>query len=202
MKKTIFYLFAFAAIVSVSTSCNNQKSESVEATETKKDSSIVVGSSNPENRIKVAYFDMARFALEYTPAVKAMENLRNEQAKSGREFQSRQAALEKEAAQFQEKMNNNAFLSQASAESQYNELQRKSQKLQQDYDRKLQELSQKSQHLEQQYADTLLNYLKEFNAQAQYELIIDRAAVLLAVEGYDVTDEIIANLNARVANKE
>lgn len=201
MKKTIVNLFVFAAAITLFAACNKNVSESEDSAENKQDSSIVAGVSNPEDHIKIAYLDMARFALEYKPAVKAMEDLRNEQAKSAREFQSRQAALEKEAAQFQEKMNNNAFLSQASAESQYNDLQRKGQKLQQDYDRKVQELAAKSQNLEQQYADTLLNYLKEFNADAKYEMIIDRAVVLLAVDGYDITDEVIGNLNARIEEK-
>ncbi len=201
MKKTIVNFFVLAVCVTFFAACNKSAEQSEESVENKQDSSIVAGVSNPKDHIKIAYLDMARFALEYKPAVKAMEDLRNEQTKSAREFQSRQTALEKEAAQFQEKMNNNAFLSQASAESQYNDLQRKSQKLQQDYDRKVQELAAKSQSLEQQYADTLLNYLKEFNAEAKYEMIIDRAAVLLAVDGYDITDEIIGNLNARIEEK-
>lgn len=197
MKKIFFSVMMFAAL-SVMTACDKaQSGEEAEAVQT---DSIVSGTSNPADRIKIAYLDMARFATEYSPAVKATEDLRNEQAKSAREFQSRQAALESEAAKFQEKMKNNAFLSQASAESQYNELQRKGEKLQQDYDRKVQELAVKSQRLEQQFADTLLNYLKEYNAEARYEMIIDRAAVLLAVDGYDITDEVIGNLNKRAEN--
>ncbi len=200
MKKIFFNLLTLVSVFGLMTACNKPAQESGETAESAKDSSIVSGVSDPANHIKIAFLDVTRFASEYMPAVKAMEDLRNEEAKAARDFQSRQAALEKEAANFQEKMNNNAFLSQSSAESQYNELQRKGQKLQQDYDKKAQELAIKSQNLQMQFTDTLRNYLKEFNANAKYEMIIDRAAVLISVDGYDITDEVISNLNARVAD--
>jgi len=201
MKKQFFGLLTLVAVFGLMTACDKKAEQNETSTEQQNDSSIVSGTSDPANHIKIAFLDVARFANEYMPAVKAMEDLRNEQAKAERDFQSRQTALEKEAATFQEKMQNNAFLSQASAESQYNELQRKGQKFQQDQSRKAQELAVKSQNLEMQFADTLRNYLKEYNAQAKYEMIIDRAAVLIAVEGYDITDEVIANLNARAAKE-
>lgn len=195
MKKLFFNLFVLGSAIMMFGACNKQAENTEEVVQIK--DSLVSGVSSPKDHIKIAYMDIARFTVEYKPAVRAMEDLRVEQAKIEREFEARQKSLEAEAAKFQEKVKNEAFLSQASAESQYNDLQRKSQQIQQDYAKKVQEFTLKTQKLEQQYGDTLQNYLKEYNADGKYEMILDRAVILTAVEGYDITDEVIGNLNRR-----
>ena len=53
-----------------------------------------------------------------------------------------------------------------------------------------------------QLADSLNNYLKVFNADGRYHIILSNSAkdnVLWAAEQYDITDEVIQGLNARYA---
>ena len=57
-----------------------------------------------------------------------------------------------------------------------------------------------NQKLNVQLADSLTNYLKEFNADGRYHVILSNTAkdnVLMAAEQYDITDEVVAGLNAR-----
>ena len=64
-----------------------------------------------------------------------------------------------------------------------------------DFQRKLE-----NQKLNVQLADSLTNYLKEFNADGRYHVILSNTAkdnVLMAAEQYDITDEVVAGLNAR-----
>lgn len=195
MKKLFFNLLVFGSAIMMFGACNKQAENTEEVVPIK--DSIVSGVSSAKEHIKIAYMDISRFTVEYKPAVRAMEDLRVEQAKIEREFEARQKSLEAEAAKFEEKVKNRAFLSETSAQSQYDDLQRKSQQIQQDYAKKVQEFTLKTQKLEQQYGDTLQNYLKEYNADGKYEMILDRAVILTAVEGYDITDEVIGNLNRR-----
>ena len=57
-----------------------------------------------------------------------------------------------------------------------------------------------NQKLNLQLADSLNNFLKEFNADGRYHVILSNTAkdnVLMAAEQYDITDEIVSGLNAR-----
>jgi outer membrane protein len=51
-----------------------------------------------------------------------------------------------------------------------------------------------------QLADSLNNFLKEFNADGRFHIILSNSAkdnVLMANEQYDITEEVINGLNAR-----
>ena len=53
-----------------------------------------------------------------------------------------------------------------------------------------------------QLTDSLNNYLKEFNADGRYHIILSNSAkdnVLWAAEQYDITNEVIEGMNARYA---
>lgn len=63
-----------------------------------------------------------------------------------------------------------------------------------------QDIMLENQKLNVQLADSLTNYLKEFNADGRYHVILSNTAkdnVLMAAEQYDITDEVVAGLNAR-----
>jgi outer membrane protein len=57
-----------------------------------------------------------------------------------------------------------------------------------------------NQKLNIQLADTLTNFLQEFNADGRYHVILSNSAkdnVLMAAESYNITSEVIKQLNAR-----
>ena len=51
-----------------------------------------------------------------------------------------------------------------------------------------------------QLADSLTNFLQVFNADGRYHVILSNTAkdnVLMAAEQYDITEEVVAGMNAR-----
>ena len=79
-------------------------------------------------------------------------------------------------------------------------LAKKEQELQELEAKLTQDIMLENQKLNVQLADSLTNYLKEFNADGRYHVILSNTAkdnVLMAAEQYDITDEVVAGLNAR-----
>ena len=103
-------------------------------------------------------------------------------------------------ADFQRKLENNAFLSRERAEAEQQRLLKKQQDLE-DLEAKLtQDIYAENQKLNLQLADTLTNYLTIFNADGRYQIIMSNNArdnILMAADGYDVTAEIVEALNER-----
>ena len=63
-----------------------------------------------------------------------------------------------------------------------------------------QDIMVENQKVNAQLADSLTNYLKIYNADGRYHIILSNAAkdnVLMASEQYDITDQVIEGLNAR-----
>ena len=51
--------------------------------------------------------------------------------------------------------------------------------------------------LNKQLADSVQQFLREFNADGRFHLIVNDAVVMNKVAGYDITNEVIDGLNAR-----
>jgi outer membrane protein len=97
-------------------------------------------------------------------------------------------------------LENNGFLSRERAEQAQQKLAKKEQELQELETKLTQDIMLENQKLNVQLADSLTNYLKEFNADGRYHVILSNTAkdnVLMAAEQYDITDEVVAGLNAR-----
>ena len=79
-------------------------------------------------------------------------------------------------------------------------LAKKEQELQELEAKLTQDIMLENQTLNQQLSDSLNNFLKEFNADGRYHVILSNTAkdnVLMANEQYDITDEVVNGLNAR-----
>ena len=101
---------------------------------------------------------------------------------------------------FQRKLENNAYLSRERAEKDQQKLAKKEQELQELEAKLTQDIMLENQTLNQQLSDSLNNFLKEFNADGRYHVILSNTAkdnVLMANEQYDITDEVVNGLNAR-----
>ena len=117
---------------------------------------------------------------------------------------TRARTLQQEAADFQRKLDNNAFLSRERAESEANKLQRKQQELQELEAKLTQDIMLENQNLNLQLADTLTAFLEEFNADGRYKMIISNTGkdnVLMADPKLDITAQVIEALNARYKAK-
>ena len=161
--------------------------------------------------LPIAVINTDSILKHYTLAVESSEKLMSRYEESTVKLDTKAKALQKEAEtfqrdvlDFQRKVEANAFLSRERAESEQARLQKKEQQLmakQQDLENLRQKLSadfmEEQNALTQQLQDSVQAYLREFNADGRYHLVLNDAVLMNKVAGYDITDQVIEGLNAR-----
>lgn len=159
-------------------------------------SSHVIGDGN------IAYVNTERLLSEYKFSVKLNEDFLTEQAKSRASLESRLRQFEKKYNEFVEKARLGSFMSQASMESQQQELVDEERNLQQMELDLSQKLMEKQGVITQQLYDTIVNFIGEYNKDAKFSLILNNAigsGVLYSEPAMDITNEVVEKLNARYA---
>lgn len=162
------------------------------------------GSAAVEGNLPIAFINLDSVLLNYTLAQECGEQLMKKQEDARLKLNTKMRTFQNEYADFQRKVENNAFLSRERAENEANRLQRKQEELQALEEQLTQDILTEQQALNIRLADSLTNYLNEYNQDGRFHLILSnqgRDNVLTATEGYDITDEIITALNARYIPK-
>ncbi len=156
------------------------------------------------HRLPIAYINIDSLLINYQFAKEANESLIKKQEDSRLSINSRARTLETEMSEFQRKLENNAFLSRERAEQEQNRLLKKRQELQ-DLDGQLsQQLLQSQQKMSEQLRDTINSFLKGYNKNKGFEIILSNTSsdnILLTAKGYDITTEVTKLLNERYNNK-
>ena len=161
--------------------------------------------------LPIAIINTDSILKHYTLAEEASDKLMASYEESTVKLDTKAKSLQKEVETFQKdvidfqrKVEANAFLSRERAESEQRKLQNKEQQLmakQQDLENLRQKLSadfmNEQAALTQQLQDSVQAYLREFNADGRYHLVLNDAVLLNKVAGYDITNEVIEALNAR-----
>jgi len=153
-----------------------------------------------EGAMPVAFINLDSILQGYTFALEAQDKLLTRQENARLELNQKARTLQNEMADFQRKLENNAFLSRQRAESEQQRILKKQQDLENREAQLTQEILLENQQLQAQLADTILGYLRQLNAEGRYQMIFSNNAkdnILLAAEGYDITVEVIDALNAR-----
>lgn len=148
----------------------------------------------------VAYLNVDSLLANYTFAQEASDKLMSKQEDARVKMNTKLRTFQNEVADFQRKLENNAFLSRERAEKEQQRLAKKEQELQELEAKLTQDIMLENQKLNLQLADSLTNFLQLFNADGRYHIILSNTAkdnVLMAGEQYDITDEVIEGLNAR-----
>ena len=153
-----------------------------------------------DGALPVAFVNLDSILQGYTFALEAQDKLMTRQENARMELNQKARTLQNEMVDFQRKLENNAFLSRQRAESEQQRILKKQQDLENREAQLTQEILLENQQLQAQLADTILSYLKELNAEGRYQMIFSNNAkdnILLSVEGYDITAEVVSALNAR-----
>ena len=148
----------------------------------------------------IAYLNVDSLLVNYVFAQEASEKLMKKQEDARLKLNTKARTLQNEMADFQRKLENNAFLSRERAEKEQQRLIKKQQELQELEAKLTEDIMIENQKLNIQLADTLTNFLKEYNADGRYHVILSNNAkdnVLMAAESYNITNEVINKLNAR-----
>lgn len=150
--------------------------------------------------LPVAYLNLDSVMVNYQFAIDANDKLMTQQEDARLKLNTKANTLQREATDFQRKLENNAFLSRERAESEQQKLIRKQQELQELEAKLGNDIMMQTQELNIQLADTLNTFLAEFNKDGKYQIIFANAGkdnILQAAEAYDITTEVIDALNAR-----
>jgi outer membrane protein len=148
----------------------------------------------------IAYLNVDSLLVNYLFAQDANEKLMKKQEDARLKLNTKARTLQNEMADFQRKLENNAFLSRERAEKEQQRLVKKQQELQELEAKLTEDIMIENQKLNMQLADTVTNFLKEYNADGRYHVILSNSAkdnVLMAAESYNITNEVIEQLNAR-----
>jgi len=109
----------------------------------------------------------------------------------------KRTAFEREATEFQQKLQRGGFLTEQRAIQERDRLVNKEQeiaKLDQELSAKLAEMQQANN---QQLIDSLVNYLKVYNATRDYDYILNSADVLIGPDSDNITKEVLLQMNSR-----
>ena len=187
MKKNILCALAIAAMM---VSCNNASS--------KMDEQPSSGDASASG-MKIAYVEVDSlmtqydFAKDYSVTLeKKSNNARNTLTQKGN-------ALQAAVNNFQQKINNNGFQSREQAASVQAAIERQQRDLQELQVRLENELASETAKFNEALRDSLQNFLKDYNKDKQYDLILSKAGdnILMANKKFDITNDVINGLNKR-----
>jgi outer membrane protein len=157
-----------------------------------------------KGKLPIAYVNIDSLLLNYQFAKDANESLIKKQEDSRLTVNTRARQLQVEMGEFQRKLENNAFLSRERAEQEQLRLQNKQKELQEMDGKLSQQLMQVQQKMSEQLRDTINAFMKEYNKDSKYEMIISNTSsdnILYASKGYDITEEVTKMLNERCVAK-
>lgn len=152
-------------------------------------------------KLPIAVVNIDTLLNNYDLAITANEQLLKKQEDARLDLNQRARSLQNEMVDFQNKLENQAFLSRERAENEQRRLMRKEQELQTLEQEKSQELMIEQQNLSLQMRDSINNAISTINASGKYHLILSTSTlndnVLFAADAYDITYEVLDILNER-----
>lgn len=148
-----------------------------------------------EGAIRIAYVKTDSLILNYDLAQDLHDDFTKKQEAYTSEYAAKRAAFEKEAKEFQEKLQRGGFLTEQRAVQERDRLVSKEQEIV----RLDQELSTKLGSLQtennQKLLDNIISYLKEHNKTQQYDYILNAGGILIGDESSNITAKVLTTLN-------
>lgn len=192
MKSTTLFLSVLALAAALTVSCNQPTTAEASQNEAAA-SSAAAGS--------VVFFNLDRVLDEYDMANDLRSVVETKINSINQEVNRRGTKLENDIKAFQDKINK-GLMTSSTAEVQSANLQKRQNEFQQYAAQKQQEIAEEQQVMMNQLADAIDSYLKKYNEEKHFAMILATqgqilsAPVAVADSTLDVTDEILAGLNA------
>ena len=193
MKRTTLFLGILAMVGILAVSCNN----SPKSAQAQNGDTTETGAAKGD----IVYFNLDRVLEEYDMANDLRSVVETKVGSINQEVNRRGSKLEKDIKAFQDKIDK-GLLTRSVAEVQSNDLQKRQNDFQQYAATKQQEIAEEQQVMMNQIADAIQNFLVKYNEEKQFAMILTTqgsiltAPVTVANPALDVTDEILAGLNA------
>lgn len=189
MKRTILILSLIATALTV-VSCNNTAAPASNE-----------GSTANAQKGAIVYFNLDKILTDYDMANDLRSVVETKIQGINEEVTRKQNKLQKDAQAFQDKVNK-GLLTSSVAEVQYQGLQQQDQQFQQYAAQKEQEINEELTVMQNQIADAINEFVKSYNVEKQYAMIIATQGEILPVPvvtgdaSLDITEDLLAGLNA------
>lgn len=149
------------------------------------------------NSVSIAYVKMDSVLFTYELAKKLTSNLQVNQESYKKEYSVKRLKFEKEAAAFQEKVQRGGFLTEERAKLEQERLVGQQQEIERlDYEL-TQKLNEMQGQINQQIVDSISSFLKSYNANKKYDIILNSASMLEGTPKYNITKDVAEGLNKR-----
>lgn len=150
--------------------------------------------------LPVAFINVDTLLTHYNLYNDSSENLLLEQKKINSTVEQKRRQLEGEYAEFQKKVQNNAFLSQERYEQEGKRIQNLEASIQNQIQKLQGDYLQKQASMNSQIFDSIHANLEDYNKKANYQIIFSNTGfdnILIAKDSYDITKVIINQMNSR-----
>ena len=150
-----------------------------------------------QSGLKIAYLKVDSLIVNYDLAQDLHDGFTQKQEAYTKEYAERRSKFEEQAVAFQEKVQRGGFLTQERAIQERDRLAGEEQqisKLDQELSSKL---AQHQSENNKQLLDSLINYLKIYNADKKYDYIFNSGEILIGDDASNITKIILDKLNAR-----
>lgn len=191
MKKNITFVLSVMALVVMMVSCNNQADK-----QDKRDAKPAANASLqfPENGMRIVYIDVDSLTRLYDLSKDKAVLLE----KASQEVEDAAMEAQKVKDNIEYKYSKNMYTSQAEFEKDQARLQR----LASAYETKLRAAQDLQNEYQRTFMDSVSNYLKVYQQEKQYDLILNSSVLMQLNSKYDVTQEVAEGLNSRYRKAE
>ncbi len=193
MKKNLYTVLGLALAIALGSgmaSCGGSKDE--QAAPAKK-TAVADSVALPNYR----YVDMDTLLTKYILAKDYNEEMIRMQENLESETKKHQTSLQSLAAQIQNKVQNNSYLSQESFDTDQQKLASMQSNAERSVGMMQQKYAEAAAKAQQAVADSVTAFVEAYNKKHGYDAIFNKAAALHFNPALDITDEIVEGLNAR-----
>ncbi|WP_372773529.1 OmpH family outer membrane protein [Mangrovibacterium sp.] len=162
--------------------------------------SMVENGASQLTDTKIAYVKVDSLIVNYDLAQQLHDEFTKNQEAYTKEYAKRRSKFEEQAAAFQEKVQRGGFLTEQRAVQERDRLVNEEQeilKLDQELSTKLAEMQNANN---QQLVDSLMSYLKSFNADKKYAYIFNSSGILIGDDAHNITKDVLQAMNSRIAS--
>lgn len=158
--------------------------------------------SAPTTGLKIAVINVDSLLSNYNFCLDLNEGLMRKEENYRLVLAEEASKLDKEYSDFRRKIQNNVYSSEERAASEQNRLDKKAQALQDKQAKYSRELEIENANNAQKISEAIDAFLKEYNKDNGYNLIISKAALLYSDNYMDITSDVIKGLNAGYKSSE
>ena len=153
---------------------------------------------------KIVYINMDTLLNNYTQFRELNEAFLKKLEANRTELNIKVKNFDREAAEFRNKVENNGFMTRERAEQAQMDLMIKQQNLQKLQQEMTENAQREQMEINRKLYDAITNFLTEYNKAKGFQLILSTTLggnVLFAQEGFDITNEVVSQLNEQYAKK-